>query len=356
MQTVASRLAAVARGSAAAAAAACADPAPAIGARVVCTAHTFVASSIAPRVRGDAQRLAPLRRRGGGSGRSRGNATAMGTAEATHFVLKDSAGRHRSAAAIDIVSAECIAEPRSVAALLPSALRTSSAGDAEALAPAAPRRGANPEIAGGGAPGVVQPWKFEVRARWSDALCATQDALREDRRAACTVSAVEHVMLSAPGPHLFGAFASTLALAVRGALVLTSHPPSLPCAPAQSCSCPTASLSSPAVATSATFSARASASQRGALTPRRRTLSCWRAQGASVVVLLVVLWPSPHIMATFHMIGYPKSTGSMCGFDRAGIESALYWYAKWLQGGYWQVRWIQWTQMAALTLLNGTSF
>ena len=29
----------------------------------------------------------------------------------------------------------------------------------------------------------------------------------------------------------------------------------------------------------------------------------------------------------------------------AGIESALCWYAIWLQGGYWQVRWIQGTHM-----------
>ena len=65
----------------------------------------------------------------------------------------------------------------------------------------------------------------------------------------------------------------------------------VPCAPAQSCSCPTASLSSTAAvsATSATFSARASASQRGALTPRRLTLSCWRARVPVPVVRRPVL-------------------------------------------------------------------
>ena len=36
----------------------------------------------------------------------------------------------------------------------------------------------------------------------------------------------------------------------------------------------------------------------------------------------------------------------MYGFDLAGIEPVLDWYAMWLQGGCWQVRWIKWTHMA----------
>ena len=239
VQTVVSRLAAVARGSAAAAALAPrADPPPAIGARVVCSAHTFVASSIGPRVRGDAQRLAPLRRPGRGNARGRGSAAPMGTAEATHFVLKDSAGRHRSAAALDFVSAECVAEPRSLTALLPSALHslTSSAAGAEA---------ANLDLARSGASSVVQAWKFDVRARWSDALCATQDALREDRRAPCTVSAVDHVMLSAPGPHLFGALALRVCAEAAAVTVgLCPHATLTPLSPPSSlfAHCPRAAL------------------------------------------------------------------------------------------------------------------
>ena len=58
-----------------------------------------------------------------------------------------------------------------------------------------------------------------------------------------------------------------------------------------------------------------------------------------------LLWHSTH-MATFSYDWLSKiCTSSMYGFDLAGIESALYWYAKWLQGGYWQVRWIKWTRM-----------
>ena len=199
VQTVASRLEAVAAAGDGAAGSEIFLPGAALaahggGPQILCTAHTFVASDISARIRGEQQRLAPLRR----------SATKATTAEATHFVVKDEAGRHRSAAALDLISAECIATPFAAQLLPSSVAAVASLGE------------------------VVTPWEIEVRARFSDALASMQSALREDRSGSCTLSAVDHVLISAPGPHLFGAFCSSLGCPVCVCVCSSPRSPSLP--------------------------------------------------------------------------------------------------------------------------------